>query len=299
MPESDRDRLEDLLGPLVIMKIQEIPIEEREGRVLPRECYVTELADEGLPAGAEINVKNVRVHVDRNLPRRLFRDVFDFREPLASSWVLNEATGLAVEVTKRKEHLAKRYCSALIDRRESLGYAYLGLETLAERMKKPHLEEVQQPYPYLRAIIISETAQDVKERVRQLDPWSREHYDLTKELQKARELAHPDEDELKAEEHAAEEADRALRRVPFDEVEGIPSEEPFDQDLAEWIEERIKHPPFTHMDRRTWALWRAVDFHGADIDWRAARVKPSTGRQRLSALKRKLRRVLSEGDESW
>ncbi len=138
------------------------------------------------------------------------------------------------------------------------------------------------------------------------DPGLRRHYAMVLKFRKQLELEYPlrDEDEIEEEalrlaNEALERLHQMLHRVDFEQADALAGEIDF-SDLVhsklmlDLIQELLQKSPFTATDRDTWALWRAVDFAGLDIDWEAAGAKSSTGAQRLHALVLKLRKLLSD-----
>jgi hypothetical protein len=303
--QSDAERWEDYLAAEILRKIQEIPFTEREGRVVPPYIYMRELAEDYQPPAEDITAEEARAYVARALPKKLFRDVFDAEHPLASKWVLNQATGIARGLAIRKQHMFARYCRSLVEPNDALGYAYWGLMKLSERMRDSSKEEVRKPYDYLASITRGLIRKDIDLRMKQLDPWSQAHYKLAAEIQKQLELT-DNQDEDDSEEQAAEQATEILaklalwlRRVDFGEA----AEAATGDDVArlirsdimiELVEGIIARPPYTDTDRDTWRRWKAVDFHGDEIDWMELGLMGSTGPQRLLKLRQKLRKPLTD-----
>jgi hypothetical protein len=307
MPESDAERWEDLLAAEVLREIQGIPIEERRKRLLPAFVYARELAAEHPAAGDANGPERAREVVHEHAAPKLFRDMFDPKQPLCSGWVLNQATRIAWEQLRKKQHLFRRYCVDLPRPTDSLGYAFDGLMALGERMCDRALEEVRDPYRFLWRTIWDSLGRDIDLNIRKhRDPGSRKHYALVLKFRKQLELADPSKDKDEIEEEAVGLADEALQRlvqllyrVDFEQAEALAGEIDFSELvhsklMLDLMEELLQKGPFTDVDRDTWARWRAVEFVGRDIDWEAAGVKSSTGAQRLHALVRKLRGPLSD-----
>ncbi len=305
MSQSDAERWEDYLAAEILRKIQEIPLNEREGRILPPYIYTRELAEDYQPAAEDITPGEAKAYVERALPKKLFRDVFDPEHPLASKWVLNQATGIARGLALRKQHMFSRYCRSLVDPNDALGYAYWGLTRLSKRMRDRSKEEVRKPCDYLASMIKGLIRENIDQSMEQLDPWSQRHYKLAGEIQKQLELT-DSRDEEDLEEEAAQKAAEilarlalGLRRVDFGEAEDAAADDDFTGLISsgimiELIEGIMERRPYTDTDRDTWRRWKAVDFHGEEINWVEIGLRGSTGPQRLLKLRKKLRGSLSD-----
>jgi hypothetical protein len=309
MPESDADRWEDLLAAEVARKIQEIPIAERHRRLLPAHVYASELAAENPASGDGVTPEHARLVVAERATPKLFRDMFDPQRPVSTRWVLNQATEIAWQHLRKKRGVYKRYSGELPDPNEAIGYAYDALVALSARIKDPDpgLEEVRNPYGWLWESITGRINQNITRNIlKHREPWMQKHYSLVLKFRKRLETDDPSKDKDEIEEEAVRLADAALERllqmlyrVEFEQAEALAGEIDF-SDLVhsrlmlDLIEDLLQKQPFTKIDCETWALWRAVDFVGRDIDWEAVGVKSSTGAQRLHALVRKLRKLLSD-----
>jgi hypothetical protein len=304
--KSDKDRWEDLLSAAMVRKINTIPVGERI-RLLPAYVYGTELAAEHPATGDDVNPKHAQAIVERHGDAKLFRDMFDPDEPFWSSWVLNVATSIAMRHLRHKGDVFRRYCGDFVDPNDALGYAFDALLKLGERMRNEAEEEVRKPYGYLLTLAKRTIDQDVQHNaIRHNEPWFQRYYKLWLKYRKEIELADPTKNEYEIENEAAKRATKDLStlsgwlyRVDPEQGETVPS----DLDISAFIEgklmldlmeELLQASRFSDIDRDTWARWRAMEFKGSDINWKAAGIKPSTGAQRLHALLRKLRELLSD-----
>jgi hypothetical protein len=286
--------------------MQAIPIAERHKRLLPPFVYAEELAAEHPASSAAVNPKHAREVAREHAPPKFFRDMFDPRRPFFSAWVLDQATEIAWKEVRKKRHLFKRYGGNLPSMDDARGYAFDGLLELGIRMSDQSREEVRDPYGFLCKAIGRLVGRDIDLNIRKHhDPGLRRHYAMVLKFRKRLELENPLRDADEIEEEALRLADEALAlyemlyRVDFEQAGTLAGEIDF-SDLVhsklmlDLIEELLQKPPFTDIDRDTWALWWAVDFAGKDIEWEAAGVKSSTGAQRLYALVLKLRKLLSD-----
>jgi len=306
MPQSDAERWEDYLAAEVIRVINDVPVVER-GRLLPDFMYVRELMSEHVPRAGDVTPESARAYIERRLPKKLFRDLFDPQRPTGSQVVRRQAEAEGRRQVIAKKALFDRYCYGVLDPNESPGYAFLGLWELSARMtpSDPPKDEVRDPFAYFATVLRGMISKDIDAEMKHTDPWTRRRYELMRRLTKLIEQADPGGNDEAHEEEATRKAEeqlawlQTLRRVEFEEALNIGSHPDFtdfvhSDIVIEAIERRISRPPFTDINRETWRLWRAADYRGEDIDWAAKGLEGSTGPQRLLSLLGKLRKVLVE-----
>jgi hypothetical protein len=299
------DRWEDDLAAEILRYILEnLSVAERAGLFV--RFYVAELMPEIGYAAADRTLEVARVEVARRLPWRLVRDVFQPSKPTASEFVRGRAELIAERSIAGWKREFYRFGSMIaVD--EAPSYAYLGLVELGKRMltADPHQPEVRNPEAVLARIVRRLIQKDLNGLIRHAEPRTQILYERTRDLEKELRQDDPDVDEQQCAERAAEEAaesiDRTVRflyRVEYEEGSGASVREHgydhvLEDDLVETLERIVFRGRFTLIDRDTWALWRAVDFRGRDVDWLGLRgLTVNTGPQRLVALCRKLRDFL-------
>jgi hypothetical protein len=307
VPDSDTDRWEDDLAAEVLKAIQQVRIDER-GRLLPSQVYVRELLDAHRPTPGRMTPETARAYVERSLPKKFFRDLFDPERPTRSDFVRRQAAGAATEEVRRKREMFSRYGDTVVDPEAALSHAYSALLVLGDRVapSDPPQPEVRNPYAFFVTVVKGLIHHEIDENMKHAAPGRREHYKLMLRFRKQLELDEPDRDEVDREREATRMADellaalgRLLDRIDFEEAEAHEG----DSDLVESIqgeimldviEDLVSRSPFTPTDRDTWRRWRAVDFRGEDIPWVVSGLTGSAGPQRLLVLRRKLRKLLGD-----